>query len=76
MDASLESSLEGQKLIEMVSELSGLDKEVLSEDLREFVERTGADLANLTLEELRRALALYLDEVLPVGKEMTPVGRA
>ena len=54
---------DGQALIQMVVSLTGLPEEPIRGELNQILEKSGHDSKNLTLEQLRIALAAYLESI-------------
>ena len=56
-------ALSGNQLFDEVMSLTGLPKELVSEDLAPVLQRLGVTPESMTLDDLRRAMAEYLAEV-------------
>lgn len=54
----------GNELFTEVTDLTGLPKSLISEELVSILGRVGATPHAVTLEDLRRAMATYLTEVI------------
>lgn len=68
MDVSNRENLGGQELVNELVTLTGLPAEAMETELSHILETTGSHSANLTLEDLRRALLIYL-ETLAIEEE-------
>lgn len=69
----------GNELFNEVTDLTGLPKNLISDELVSILGRVGTDSENVTLEELREAMASYLMEVIstiesPVDSEVSIIG--
>ena len=60
----------GNELFTEVADLTGLPKNLISEELVSILEQVGTTPHAVTLEDLRKAMATYLTEV--VGPILTP----
>ena len=54
---------EGEALVQQLSELTGLPKLVVNEELQHILENSGKSQENLTLEDLRHAMLVYLEHL-------------
>ena len=54
----------GNRLFHEVTDLTGLPKNLISEELVSILGEVGASPHAVTLEDLRRAMAAYLTEVI------------
>lgn len=54
---------EGSKLFNQVTDLTELPKEDFSSELHDILLKSGADPDNMTIDDLRRAALIYLEEV-------------
>ncbi|MBI3557902.1 MAG: hypothetical protein HY074_16695 [Deltaproteobacteria bacterium] len=54
----------GNELFKEVTDLTGLPKSLISEELVSILGRVGASPHAVTLEDLRKAMATYLTEVI------------
>ena len=54
----------GNRLFDEVTDLTGLPKNLISEELVSILEGAGTDPHAVTLEDLRKAMAMYLTEVM------------
>lgn len=52
---------EGHELLETVILLTGLPQELAKQELSRILEKTGRDFSTLTLDDLRQAMAEYLE---------------
>jgi hypothetical protein len=59
----------GNELFTEVTDLTGLPKSLISEELVSILGRVGATPHAVTLEDLRKAMATYLTEV--IGPNLT-----
>ena len=59
----------GAKLLNDVAEATGLPKETISRELAELISTAGYDKETLTLDQLRHALAEYVQDILLEAKE-------
>lgn len=58
----------GNKLIVELTEATGLPKDAVNEELGRLIDRAGLERSDVTLEELRKVLAEYVQEVLLEAK--------
>jgi hypothetical protein len=58
----------GNRLFREVTDLTGLPKKLISEELVTILGRVGSTPQQVTLEDLRTAMAMYLTEV--IGPDM------
>lgn len=54
---------DGPELLDMVISLTGLPEMAVQKELEHIFHQTGQSLADLTLEQLREALAAYLEAI-------------
>lgn len=59
----------GAKLFTDVTEATGLPNEAISRELAEVISMAGYDKDTLTLDQLRHALAEYVQDILLEAKE-------
>jgi hypothetical protein len=69
-----DNSLEGGQLIDTLVTLTGLPEPVAHDELDQILALTGRDgvRADLTLDELRQALLIYLESFQPEGQSTEP----
>ncbi|MEW6056816.1 MAG: hypothetical protein AB1540_09385 [Bdellovibrionota bacterium] len=54
----------GNRLFQEVADLTGLPKHLISEELVTILGQVGSNPQAVTLEDLRRAMTMYLREVM------------
>jgi hypothetical protein len=54
-------SQNGQALLDTVATLTGLPEDLVQQELQELVAAAGQNPGNVTLDELRQAMLLYLE---------------
>jgi hypothetical protein len=59
----------GEKLFSEVTEATGLPNETISRELAELITSAGYDKETLTLDQLRHALAEYVQDILLEAKD-------
>jgi hypothetical protein len=52
-----------------VTEATGLPKELISEELGQLISAAGVDRSEMTLDDLRRILADYVQDILLAAKD-------
>ncbi len=53
----------GQELVQKLVSLTGLSETLVQEELIQILQMTGCDVENLTLDELRSAMMVYLESM-------------
>jgi len=71
-DESNEASQEGPGLIEHLVGLTGLPREVLQRELKKILEEAGHRWETLTVDQLRKAMMVYLNRVYSQFKDNAP----
>lgn len=61
--------MQGDELVIQLSDLTGLPTEMVQKELGRLMAKAGVNPRNVTLEEVRDLLALYLQDVLLQAKE-------
>lgn len=56
--------MQGEKLINQLSDLTGLPNEMIQKELTRLMSKAGVNPQLVTLDEVRELLALYLQDVL------------
>ena len=59
----------GQPLLNEIIELTGLPKELVTQELLDLLDKKGIDTSSLNLENLRLVLVDYLQDVILKAKE-------
>jgi hypothetical protein len=54
-------SQKGQDLLDTVASLTGLPEDLVQQELQDMITVAGQNPGNVTLEELRKAMLLYLE---------------
>jgi len=63
MDISNQTSLAGADLLEKIVSLTGLPSTEMEQELRLILDKSGINLENMTLDDLRLAMVSYLDSI-------------
>jgi len=67
-------SCEGEDLLETVVGLTGLPREMITEELESILQKAGRSTENLTLDDLRFAMMSYLNaldtDLVPPGDQI------
>jgi hypothetical protein len=63
MDVSNREGPDGSQLIDVLVSLTGIPAPLMQQELEKILQFTGREAENLTLDELRSALASYLENV-------------
>ena len=63
MDISNQTSLAGSDLLEKIVSLTGLPSTEMEQELRHILDKSGINLENMTLDDLRLAMVSYLDSI-------------
>ena len=58
------SKKKGAPLFEQVVRLTGIPSKMISNELKTILEKRNIDISNLTVEELRSAVASYVREIM------------
>ena len=69
MPRGTERDVMGAKLFSEVAEATGLPNETISRELAELISTAGYNKETLTLDQLRHALAEYVQDILLEAKE-------
>jgi len=65
--------MKGKKLIDSITAATGLPQKLIDKELKLLIEKSGFDINNINMEELRVVISQYLQEVLLNAKtELTP----
>lgn len=55
--------VKGRELFELLVELTGLDEKIIRSELEELLKRLNLNADNLTTDELRDVVSLYLEKL-------------
>jgi hypothetical protein len=72
MDVSNREVLGGEELIQAVISMTGLPENLAQGELERILRATGHDAQNLTLDDLRQALVMYLETLHDQGLFSAP----
>lgn len=59
----------GKALIQQITESTGLPENLIQDELQTLIAAAGVQADSVTLDDLRRILAEYMQEVLVAAKE-------
>ncbi len=59
----------GNEIFRQVAELTGLPSDAITKELSKIADQNGLDISEMTIDELRQALACYLRDVIVQAKE-------
>lgn len=59
----------GKALIQQITESTGLPENLIQDELQTLMAAAGVQADNVTLDDLRKILAEYMQEVLVAAKE-------